>query len=177
MESKKLNINDIIAMRQKLDATIKDYWSIIKNENTVSKRYIKEYRLHELPVIHNKILQMIQQRVVIKGILNNINNSNLMFNTKDFIKSHYYDIYMLGETQEQITKLNEIRKKCINPKTKAQKGKKNIGKDEVFSYEKITSMIGKLEMDVNKYKTNIKKFNDSQSIEIIDNSIDSLLSA
>ena len=75
---------------------------------------------------------------------------------------------MLGETQEQITKLNEIRKKCINPKTKAQKGKKNIGKDEVFSYEKISSMIGKLEMDVNKYKTNIKKFNDSQSIEIMD---------
>lgn len=175
--NKKLNAKNIISARISLDNEIKRLWSIIKLENTLKKNAVKRCRLHNLDTVHNQILQKIEHRIIIKGILNNLNNGNLKFNTDEFKKTHYYTIFRLQETQEQITKLNEIRKKAIKPQLKAQKGKKNLSIDEVFSYEKLTSMINRLEQDVNVYKSKIEEYNKTTEIEITDDSIDNLLAA
>lgn len=176
-KSKKLNAKDIINARKKLDNELKRSWSIIKSENTLRKNAVKICRLHNLATIHNQILQKIEKRIIIKGILNNINNGITTFNTEEFKKSHYYTIFRLQETREQITKLNEIRDKALKPQIKAQKGKKRLGFDEVFSYEKITTMINRLTTDVNTLLTKIENFNDTTEIEITDNSIDDLIAA
>lgn len=175
--NKKLNAKNIINMRRTLDDDIKRYWSIIKNENTLRNNAVKACRLHNVAEIHNQILQKIERRIIIKGILNNLNNGNLKFNSEEFRKTHYYTIFRLQETQEQITKLNEIRKKTIKPQLKAQKGKKKLGMNEVFSYEKLTAMINHLEQDVNTLKSKIEKYNDETEIEITDNSLDDILAA
>lgn len=175
--NKKLNAKNIINTRMSLDSEIKRLWSIIKNENTLRNNEVKACRLHNLDTIHNQILQKIERRIIIKGILNNLNNGNLKFSADEFKKTHYYTIFRLQETQEQITKLNEIRRKAVKPQLKAQKGKKALGMNEMFSYEKLTSMITHLEKNANMYKTQIEKYNAETEIEITDNSIDDLLAA
>ena len=112
-KSKKLNANNIINARKKLDNELKRKWSIMKSENTLRKSAVKTCRLHNLATIHNQILQNIEKRIIVKGILNNINNGISTFNTEEFKKSHYYTIFRLQETREQITKLNEIREMLI----------------------------------------------------------------
>lgn len=173
--NKKLNAKNIINTRHTLDSEIARLWTIFKAENTLRKNAVKHYRLHNLAEVHNQILQKIEYRILIKGILNNLNNGNLKFNAEDFKKTHYYTIFRLQETQEQIVKLNEIRKKAMKPQMKAQKGKANLPFNEVFSYEKLTSLINHLETDVNTYKSKIEKYNDDTEIEITDNSIDDIL--
>lgn len=173
--NKKLNAKNIISTRRALDSEISRFWSIIKTENTLRKNAVKTCRLHNLTEIHNQILQKIERRITIKGILNNLNNGSLKFNNDEFKKTHYYTIFRLQETQEQIVKLNEIRKKALKPQLKAQKGKKNLGFDEVFSYEKLTSLINHLETDVNTLKSKIEKYNNDTEIEITDDSVDDIL--
>ena len=60
---------------------------------------------------------------------------------------------------------------------KAQKGKKALGYNEVFTHEKISSIINKLELMVASCKSAIAKYNDETQIEIIDNSLDAVLAA
>ena len=176
-KSKKLNANNIINARKKLDNELKRKWSIMKSENTLRKSAVKTCRLHNLATIHNQILQNIEKRIIVKGILNNINNGISTFNTEEFKKSHYHTIFRLQETREQITKLNEIREKALKPQIKAQKGKKRLGFDEVFSYEKLTTMINHLTTDVNTLLTKIENYNNTTEIEITDDSINDILAA
>lgn len=179
---KKLNAMNIIESRKRLDSAISKYWSWIKNENTLRINAVK-FRFHNLPEIHNKILQCIEKRIVMKGLLNQLNNGIpdsegiIKFDLDTFYKSHYYTIFRLQESQEQLTKLNEIRKKCVAPKTKAQKGKKGTGYNEVFSYEKITAMINHLEHDINTYKSLIEEYNEKTTIETSYEGTDSLFVA
>lgn len=175
--NKKLNAKDIIITRKRLDSEISQYWSFIKNENTLRKNMVAKCRFHNLAELHNQILQKIEQRIKIKGMLNQLNNGVLKFDTNTFKKTHYYTIFRLQEAQEQIVKLNEIRKKCVAPQLKAQKGKKGTGFNEIFSFEKISAMISRLEQDVNTYKSEIEKYNNDTQIEITDDSLDSILAA
>ena len=175
--NKKLNAKDIIITRKRLDGEISQYWSYIKAENTLRKNAVAKFRFHNIPELHNQILQKIEQRIKIKGMLNQLNNGILKFDNDTFKKSHYYTIFRLQEAQEQIVKLNEIRKKCVAPQLKAQKGKKGTGFHEIFSYEKITSLISRLEQDVNTYKSIIEKYNNETEIEITDDSLNDILAA
>ncbi len=175
-KNKKLNANDIISTRKRLDSEIATYWSFIKAENTLRNNALK-FRTHNLLELYNQITQKIEHRILIKGLLNNLNNDKLSFSSSEFMKSHYYNIFRLQECQEQITKLNEIRKRCLAPQLKAQKGKKALGYNEVFTHEKISSIINKLELMVASCKSAIVKYNDETQIEIIDNSLDAVLAA
>lgn len=175
-ENKKLNANNIISTRKRLDSEIATYWSFIKAENTLRNNALK-FRTHNLQELYNQITQKIEHRILIKGLLNNLNNDKLSFNSTEFKKTHYYNIFRLQECQEQITKLNEIRKRCLAPQLKAQKGKKALGYNEVFTHEKISSIINKLELMVASCKSAIAKYNDETQIEIIDNSLDAVLAA
>lgn len=175
-KNKKLNANDIISTRKRLDSEIATYWSFIKAENTLRNNALK-FRTHNLLELYNQITQKIEHRILIKGLLNNLNNDKLSFSSSEFMKTHYYNVFRLQECQEQITKLNEIRKRCLAPQLKAQKGKKALGYNEVFTHEKISSIINKLELMVASCKSAIAKYNDETQIEIIDNSLDAILAA
>lgn len=165
--NKKLNAKDIIITRTKLDNKIKNYWAIIKSENVMSKKAIAAGigSGYDLKTLHNQILQMIEQRIKLKGMLQSLNMGITTFKYDDFKKTHYYTIFKAGELKEQKTKWGEIIKKCINPTEKSKKGLKGTGKREIFSSAKITSIMNNLQLEINKYDAKIIKFNEETAIE------------
>jgi hypothetical protein len=54
----------------------------------------------------------------------------------------------------------------LDQKTKAQKGLKNIGKDEVFTSAKIAALIKDLNLKANKYDSDMEKFNNNTDIAL-----------
>ena len=60
--------------------------------------------------------------------------------------------------------------KTLDPKTKAQKGKKALAQKETFSKEKIAQLIHDQQLEANKYDAMLEKFNTETTIEMDDNS-------
>jgi hypothetical protein len=56
----------------------------------------------------------------------------------------------------------------LDQKTKAQKGLKNIGKEEIFTSAKIAALIKDLNLKANKYDSDMEKFNSSTDIALDD---------
>lgn len=170
-KSIKLNSGKIISIRKDIDATKKKYWSYIKNENLMSKKDIKNgYRTHDLKNLYNEITQMANKLVMIKGMLFYLNMGETTFDEEKFKKTNNYDIFMACEYKEMIAQLKMIP--TLNQKTKAQKGLKAIGKEEIFTSAKIASLIKDLELKANKHDTNMENFNNNTEISIGDTLID-----
>lgn len=164
-KSIKLNASKIISIRQDIDSKKKKYWSYIKAENLMSKKEIKNgYRTHDLKNLYNEITQMAEKLVYIKGMLFYLNMGITTFDKEAFKKTNNYNIFMACEMKEAICQLKMIP--TLDPKTKAQKGLKNIGKDEIFTSAKIAALIKDLQLKANKYDTEMEKFNTDTSITI-----------
>ena len=164
----KMNSKDIIIARKKLDENITKYWHIIKTENVMSNKAIKNgmgsgFDLKEL---YNQITQMSNTRIKLKLMLNAINNGVSSFNYEEEKKKHYYTIFAACEEKEKVAHWKEIIKKTIDPKEKARKGMKGTGKREIFSSAKITSLINNLQLNINNLDAKIEDYNNKTSIDI-----------
>lgn len=171
MNKKSINLTskDIIATRDNICKTKTRYWHIIKSENVMSikAKNAGQGSGCDLNVLHNKILQMSENLIKIKLMLNAINNGTKTFNYDDAKKTHYYNIYLACELKEQLSHWEEILKKAtINPTAKAKAGAKGTGKTETFSSAKITSIKKKLQLKINEIDEKIAKFNDEATLEI-----------
>lgn len=181
MNKKSINFTskDIIALRDELSATKTRYWRIIKSENVMAKK-AKAAGVgsgFDLAMLHNKILQMSEQLIKIKLMLQAINNGVTDFDYEAAKKTHYYNIFKACELKEQLSHWEEILKKStINPAIKAKAGAKGTGKIETFTSAKITSIKKNLQLEINKIDTAIAKFNEETVLTVTnDNEIASLL--
>lgn len=166
-KNKSINLNSakIINIRKKLDTDINKYWKIIRAENIMTKKAIKNNQGSgfDLKSLYNEITQMAEKRIIIKGLLMSLNNGIKTFNYEEFKKTNNYDIFAAGEAKEAIAQLKMIP--TINPSEKAAKGKKNLHKTETFTSAKISSIIKEQQLKANKFDANLKKFNDNTEIE------------
>ena len=164
-KSIKLNSAKIIAMRDEINAKKKKYWNYIKAENLLSKKEIKAgLRTHDPKNLYNEITQMAEKLVYIKGMLFYLNMGMTEFDKEKFKKTNNYSIFMACELKEQIAQLKMIP--TLDQKTKAQKGLKNIGKEEVFTSAKIAALIKDLQLKANKFDTAMEDFNTKTSIDL-----------
>jgi hypothetical protein len=164
-KSIKLNASKIISIRQDIDSKKKKYWSYIKAENLMSKKEIKNgYRTHDLKNLYNEITQMAEKLVYIKGMLFYLNMGITTFDKEAFKKTNNYNIFMACEMKEAICQLKMIP--TLDPKTKSQKGLKNIGKEEIFTSAKIAALIKDLNLKANKYDSDMEKFNNNTDITL-----------
>lgn len=166
MKNIKLNAANIISIRKNLDNTIIKYWKIIRSENVISKKAESKglYSGYNLKALYNEITQMSEKRILIKGILQCLNNGITTFDFNSFKKTNNYSIFAASEAKEIIAQLKMI--KTLDPSTKAKKGLKVLPKKETFSSAKIASLIAEQQRLVNKYDANLTKFNDNTSIEL-----------
>lgn len=173
---------DIIKLRDELTSTKTRYWRIIRTENVMSKK-AKNAGIgsgFDLAALYNRILQMTDQLIKIKLMLQFINNSesgsDMKFDYETAKKTHYYNIFKACELKEQLSHWEEILKKStINPATKAKAGVKGTGKIEVFSSAKIASIKKNLQLEINKIDATIAEFNDNTVITVDDEDITKLL--
>lgn len=164
-KSIKLNSGNIINMRKSIDEKKKKYWKYIKSENCLSIKEIKAgFRTHDLKALYNEITQMSEKLVYIKGMLFYLNMGITTFDKEAFKKTNNYSIFMACEIKEAIAQLKMIP--TLNEKTKASKGLKAIGKDEVFTSAKIAALIKDLQLKANKFDTAMEKFNNETEIDI-----------
>lgn len=173
-----LDSASIINLRDKYSATKTKYWRIIKSENimSISAKKAGMGSGFDLKALYNQILQMSENLIKIKLMLNAINNAPsdepITFNYEDAKKTHYYNIYKACELKEQIAHWEEILKKhTINPATKAKAGGKGTGKIEIFTSAKIASIKKNIQLEINKYDKKLESFNKKMKITIIDDDI------
>ena len=88
------------------------------------------------------------------------------FDKEAFKKTNNYNIFMACEKKEIIAQLKMIP--TLDAKTKAQKGLKAIGKEEIFTSAKIASLIKALELEANKFDAAMEKFNSTAEIDLGD---------
>ena len=177
-KSIKLNSGNIINIRKSIDEKKKNYWKYIKAENLLSNKEIKNgYRMHDLKALYNEITQLSEKLVYIKGMLFYLNMGITTFDKEAFKKTNNYSIFMACEMKEAIAQLKMIP--TLNEKTKATKGLKAMGKNEVFTSAKIAALIKDLQLKANKFDTAMEKFNSETEIDItaISDDFESLLTA
>lgn len=165
-KSIKLNAANILNMKKKIDSEITKFSHIIRDENLLSKKAkaAGKYSGYDLKALYNTIQQMREKRIMLKGMMQYLNMGTTTFNKDDFKKTNYYAIFSACEAKEDITLLKMI--KTLDPQTKAQKGKKNIGCIETFSKEKIAQLIHDQQLEANKFDAMLAKFNTDATIEI-----------
>lgn len=167
--SMKLNSKDIISTRDNISKEKNKLWKIIIAENVMSKKAIAAGigSGFDLNAAYNKITQLSDTLIKVKGMLQYINMGITEFDLESFKKTHYYTIFAACEKKELFAKLEELMKKnTINPVTKAKAGKKGTGLKETFSTAKITAMKKKIQLEINALQTKIDKFNDEATIDV-----------
>lgn len=167
-KSIKLNAANILSLKKKIDKTITDYSHIIRDENVMSKKdkAAGQGSGYDLKALYNTIQQLRNKRIMLKGMIQYLNMGTTTFNYDEFKKTNYYAIFSACEAKEDITLLKMI--KTLNPQTKAQKGKKNIGSTETFSKEKIAQLIHDQQLEANKFDAMLSKFNTDATIKLDD---------
>ena len=165
-KSIKMNANNILNIKKKIDQEITKYSHIIREENIMSNKAIAAGKGSgfDLKSLYNTIQQMRNKRIMLKGMIQYLNIGLTTFNYEDFKKTNYYAIFSACEAKEDITLLKMI--KTLDPKTKAQKGKKTLACKETFSKEKIAQLIHDQQLEANKFDSMLEKFNTNSSIEI-----------
>ena len=165
-KSIKLNATNILNLKKKIDTDITNNSHIIRAENVMSKKAIaaKQGSGKDLKALYNYIQQLRQKRIMLKGMIQYLNMGITTFNYEEFKKTNYFAIFSACEAKEDITLLKMI--KTLDPKTKAQKGKKTLSCVETFSKEKISQLIHNQQLEANKYDAILEKFNTDTSIEI-----------
>lgn len=146
--------------RDELSKDITKYWTIIKNENIISKETIRNY---DLKVLLTKIQEMAEERILMKLYLQCINMGYKKFSDLP-AENNYYTIFSLSEKQEQLFHLGKI--KTINPKIKRAKGKKALKITEELTSAYITNLKNKLQLDINKLNKDLEDFNDKAELDI-----------
>lgn len=146
--------------RDELSKDITKYWTIIKNENIISKETIRNY---DLKVLLTKIQEMAEERILMKLYLQCINMGYKKFSDLP-AENNYYTIFSLSEKQEQLFHLGKI--KTIDPKIKRAKGKKALKITEELTSAYITNLKNKLQLDINKLNKDLEDFNDKAELDI-----------
>jgi hypothetical protein len=146
--------------RDELSKDITKYWTIIKNENIISKETIRNY---DLKVLLTKIQEMTEERILMKLYLQCINMGYKKFSDLP-AENNYYTIFSLSEKQEQLFHLGKI--KTINPKIKRAKGKKNLNISEKLTSAYISNIKNKLQIEINKLNKDLEDFNDKAELDI-----------
>ena len=169
-KSIKLNAAKILSIKKKIDFEISDGSHIIRDENVMSKKAIaaKQGSGKDLKALYNHIQQLREKRIMLKGMIQYLNMGTTTFDYEEFKKTNYFAIFSACEAKEDIALLKMI--KTLNPKTKAQKGKKALASSETFSKEKIAQLIHDQQLNANKYDAMLEKFNTDTSIDITNNS-------
>lgn len=157
---------DIISIRKELDNNINKYWRIIRSENVLTNKAIKNGMGSgmDLKALYNSIRQMQEKRIIIKGILAAFNSGKKEFDKDEFKKSNNYSIFAAGEAKEAIAQLDLIP--TINPTEKAKKGLKGTGKKETFTSAKIAQLKKELQLIANKHDAELEAFNKDTIIDI-----------
>lgn len=146
--------------RDELSKDITKYWTIIKNENIISKETIRNY---DLKVLLTKIQEMAEERILMKLYLQCINMGYKKFSDLP-AENNYYIIFSLSEKQEQLFHLGKI--KTIDPKIKRAKGKKNLNISEELTSAYISNIKNKLQIEINKLNKDLEDFNDKAELDI-----------
>lgn len=146
--------------RDTLSKDITKYWTIIKNENIISKETIRNY---DLKVLLTKIQEMAEERILMKLYLQCINMGYKKFSDLP-AENNYYTIFSLSEKQEQLFHLGKI--KTIDPKIKRAKGKKNLNISEELTSAYISNIKNKLQIEINKLNKDLEDFNDKAELDI-----------
>ena len=168
-KSIKLNASKILSIKKKIDSEITSNAHIIRDENVMSKKAkaAGQGSGKDLKALYNYIQQLREKRIMLKGMMQYLNIGNTTFNYDEFKKTNYFAIFAACEAKEDIALLKMI--KTLDPKTKAQKGKKALASTETFSKEKISQLIHDQQLNANKYDSMLEKFNTDTNIEITDN--------
>ena len=146
--------------RDELSKDITKYWTIIKNENIISKETIRNY---DLKVLLTKIQEMAEERILMKLYLQCINMGYKKFSDLP-AENNYYTIFSLSEKQEQLFHLGKI--KTIDPKIKRAKGKKNLNISEELTSAYISNIKNMLQIEINKLNKDLEDFNDKAELDI-----------
>lgn len=146
--------------RDELSKDITKYWTIIKNENIISKETIRNY---DLKVLLTKIQEIAEERILMKLYLQCINMGYKKFSDLP-AENNYYTIFSLSEKQEQLFHLGKI--KTIDPKIKRAKGKKNLNISEELTSAYISNIKNKLQIEINKLNKDLEDFNDKAELDI-----------
>lgn len=146
--------------RDELSKDITKYWTIIKNENIISKETIRNY---DLKVLLTKIQEMAEERILMKLYLQCINMGYKKFSDLP-AENNYYTIFSLSEKQEQLFHLGKI--KTIDPKIKRAKSKKNLNISEELTSAYISNIKNKLQIEINKLNKDLEDFNDKAELDI-----------
>lgn len=146
--------------RDELSKDITKYWTIIKNENIISKETIRNY---DLKVLLTKIQEMAEERILMKLYLQCINMGYKKFSDLP-AENNYYTIFSLSEKQEQLFHLGKI--KTIDPKIKRAKGKKNLNISEELTSAYISNIKNKLQIEINKLNKDLEDFNNKAELDI-----------
>lgn len=158
----KIKSTAIIDKRNKLSKDITHYWLIIRRENIMSNKQIRNYDLAET---YNQIKQMSEQRIKMKLFSQAINMGYTSYS--DFIKdTNYESIFKLSELNEQLVQLGLIP--VLNTSAKAAKGKSKANLNEAFSAAKIRAMKKKIQVEINGINKKIEDFNNKTELEIDD---------
>lgn len=168
-KSIKLNASKILSIKKKIDIDITTNAHIIRDENVMSKKAkaAGQGSGKDLKALYNYIQQLRTKRIMLKGMIQYLNMGITTFNYEDFKKTNYFAIFAACEAKEDIALLKMI--KTLDPKTKAQKGKKALASTETFSKEKISQLIHDQQLEANKYNAILEKFNTDTSIDIAGN--------
>lgn len=150
----------IIAKRKELSNEITKYWNIIKNENIVPNGAKRNYDLKNLL---NIITEKADERIMLKLYLQCINMGYKKFSELP-VTNNYLTIFTLSEKTEQLFHLNKI--KTIDPKLKLKKGKKNLNTSEELTFDYISKLKNKLQMEINKLTKDIEEFNEKAELDI-----------
>ena len=163
-KSIKLNASKILSIKKKIDSEITINAHIIRDENVMSKKAkaAGQGSGKDLKALYNYIQQLRMKRIMLKGMIQSLNMGITTFNHEDF-----KNIFAACEAKEDIALLKMI--KTLDPKTKAQKGKKALASTETFSKEKISQLIHDQQLNANKYDAMLEKFNTDTNIEITNN--------
>lgn len=157
---KSINSKNIIYKRKELSNEITKYWNIIKNENIIPKGAKRNY---DLKALLNTITEKADERIMLKLYLQCINMGYKKFSELP-VTNNYLTIFTLSEKTEQLFHLNKI--KTIDPKLKLKKGKKNLNTSEELTFDYISKLKNKLQMEINKLTKDIEDFNDKTELDI-----------
>lgn len=162
----KIKSKDIITKRDNLSKEITKYWSIIRQENIMSKKEVKAGigSGFDLKALYNTITQKANARIKTKLYLQAINMGYTNFNEFK-TNTNYENIYLLNEKKEQLVQLGMIH--TINPQYKSSKGK-SITITETFTKQKIDMLKKEIQLDINNLEKKITDFNNTTELEIDD---------
>ena len=149
----------IIENRDKLSNEISKYWNIISKQNVVPKAL---KRTHDLKKLYTEIMNLADQRALVKLKLSAINMGYKKF--KDLpAELNQYDVFKLCELNEIKVKLQRIP--TLNPILKAKKGKKGLNKSEELTSNWIKARIQEIDLKIIKLQEKLTKFNEETEFD------------